>query len=271
MATKKPKDLSHIHICTELHLPPELTAKAIAVALEERADNLVQPAMNGAPMMHMSQAMADIPQPVNARMAVIAKRLWKPGRLLRVRLLQKPSAHIADRIEHYAKVWSEHADLTFKLVTSGGGDIRVSFDPGSGSWSYIGTEAKLIGERKPTMNYGWLTDGTAEAEFSRVILHEFGHAIGAIHEHNHPDAGIRWNKPATYRYYMQSQGWSKADVDAQVFSAYARSQLNSGAYDRLSIMHYAIPAELLQAGATPVGWNTKLSARDKVFVASQYP
>lgn len=121
------------------------------------------------------------------------------------------------------------------------------------------------------MNYGWLDDETEEDEFSRVILHEFGHALGAIHEHNHPASGILWNRSAVYAYYRRTQGWSKADVDAQIFRVYEEDQLNTGAYDRASIMHYAIPRELLLEGAMPVPWNRKLSSRDKAFIRTQYP
>jgi hypothetical protein len=269
MAKKAKLDTRSIHICTDRNLPPALVGKAFRIAIEERKDNLVVP--KGPKVMGaLGHAMATVPQPISAKMAVLSKRLWKPGKTLKVRLLQKVSAHIADRVEHYAKEWSKYADLKFAMATTGG-DIRVSFDKTDGSWSYLGTEAKLIGANKATMNYGWLEDDTAEDEFSRVILHEFGHAIGCIHEHNHPASGIPWNKPVVYAYYAQTQGWTKADVDQQVFATYAISQLNAGKYDRKSIMHYAIPKELLLPGSTAVGWNRVLSPNDKAFIRGQYP
>jgi hypothetical protein len=57
------------------------------------------------------------------------------------------------------------------------------------------------------MNYGWLLANTPDQEYSRVVLHEFGHALGAIHEHQHPAAGIPWDKPKVYEYYAR-QHWS---------------------------------------------------------------
>lgn len=33
------------------------------------------------------------------------------------------------------------------------------------------------------MHFGWLRDDTDDVEWRRVVVHEFGHALGAIHEH----------------------------------------------------------------------------------------
>ena len=46
------------------------------------------------------------------------------------------------------------------------------------------------------MNYGWLTPDSDDDELRRVVLHEFGHALGLIHEHQNPEGGIEWNEPA---------------------------------------------------------------------------
>jgi len=38
-----------------------------------------------------------------------------------------------------------------------------------------------------TTNYGWLTPSSEEAMGRRIVLHEFGHALGFIHEPQNPN------------------------------------------------------------------------------------
>ena len=120
------------------------------------------------------------------------------------------------------------------------------------------------------MNYGWFDEHTKDSEFERTTLHEFGHALGCIHEHMHPTGGIPWDKEKTYAWYQKTQGWSRSDVDAQVFNKYNAALLNMSAYDRTSIMHYPVPKELTKNGFE-VGWNMTLSEQDKKFIALMYP
>lgn len=120
------------------------------------------------------------------------------------------------------------------------------------------------------MNYGWLTTVSTDAEYSRVVLHEFGHALGAIHEHQSPGAGvIPWDKEAVYAYYAR-QGWSRSRVDQNIFNRYAAATTNFSVFDAKSIMLYAIPDELT-IGSYSVGWNRVLSETDKAFMRSNYP
>jgi hypothetical protein len=139
-----------------------------------------------------------------------------------------------------------------------------------GSWSYLGTDALGITKNRPTMNYGWLTPTTADNEYSRVVLHEFGHAFGCIHEHQHPTNGIPWDKEKVYAYYRQTDGWSKADVDAQLFARYSQTETNFSQFDPKSIMLYAIPEDLT-VGNFSVGWNRVLSDMDREFIGRMYP
>lgn len=90
----------------------------------------------------------------------------------------------------YANEWSKYANITFKFITSGTAQIRVTFTQGAGSYSYLGTQALNRPSNSETMNFGWFNDSTTDTEFSRTTIHEFGHALGMIHEHQHPLANI---------------------------------------------------------------------------------
>jgi len=171
----------------------------------------------------------------------------------------------------YAQQWSQYANITFKFVTSGSAQIRVTFTSGAGSYSYIGKDALNIASNKETMNFGWFNDNTSDTEFSRTTIHEFGHALGMIHEHQHPLAAIPWDKPKVYAYYAGYPNyWTQAQVDNNLFAKYSTSQTQYSAYDKLSIMHYSISSDLTTNGFS-VGNNTVLSATDKQFIASVYP
>ncbi len=119
------------------------------------------------------------------------------------------------------------------------------------------------------MNLGGLTDWSSESEFSHIILHEFGHALGCIHEHQSPAAGIPWNREAVYEYYA-AMGWSRSDVNRNLFEPYATTTTQHSSFDTASIMLYPIPASLTTNGFS-VGWNTELSEMDKKFIAREYP
>jgi hypothetical protein len=178
------------------------------------------------------------------------------------------AAVIERRIKAITEEWTRHANLVF-LWVDGPAAIRISFED-SGSWSFIGTQC-LESAEGATMNFGWLSADLDELAFRSVVLHEFGHALGMIHEHQSPSANIRWKRAAVYAYYAQPPNkWSPWDVDRNLFTTYDAEITQFTACDRRSIMMYPIPAEHLDGG-DPVDWNTQLSDGDKSFIASLYP
>ena len=70
---------------------------------------------------------------------------------------------------------------------------------------------------------------------------------------------------------METQGWTKEEVEQQLFAKYDRVSLNMSSFDPESIMHYPVPAELLADPSRAVGWNRVLSAQDKEFMRKMYP
>lgn len=208
-----------------------------------------------------------------AKMALLAGKLWQDGRVLGVAFLDGSQTQKAKVIEN-ARLWCKYADIEFDFSAGSGAEIRISFKADPGSWSAVGTDClhtEYFSKTEPTMNFGWLRNNTDDVEYRRVVVHEFGHALGAIHEHQNPKGGIKWDVEAVYAYFSgPPNNWSKADIDWNILNKYSEDQLNGSTFDRKSIMLYHFPPELVIGGkGTPT--NTQLSAGDKRFIAKMYP
>ncbi|KAH8817664.1 hypothetical protein DL96DRAFT_393469 [Flagelloscypha sp. PMI_526] len=180
--------------------------------------------------------------------------------------------------------WSKYANVTFKLLDSSvvnTATIRINFlktDPAtgkpSGTWSYVGTKVQGIAAPKPTMNFSFIGTSSTLTDTERsTILHEFGHTLGMMHEHQSPARGgtLTLDRQACYDYYCPTQNWTTATVDAQILNVYNENDLsNFSVLDTLSIMEYFFPPQVSveHIGISP---NLKLSELDKAFMTINYP
>jgi hypothetical protein len=262
MAKKKN---ASIRICVDRPMPIQYWGRAAEVAIKENP-------RNAPPQSPMHSAFGGHVHP--ARMALETKKKWSKGRVLGVRFMDGTKLQ-KQKAQQFAEEWSQFANIGFKFDAGSSADLRVSFhfDPGS-SWSAIGTDClvtEAFPKNEPTMNFGWLDASSDDTEWRRVVTHEFGHALGAIHEHQNPKGGIKWNLPAVYAYFGgPPNNWSKQDTDFNVVQKYSLSQLNATKFDIHSIMLYSFPPELTIGGnGTPE--NTDLSTGDKKFIRRMYP
>jgi hypothetical protein len=199
------------------------------------------------------------------------ERRWVKTRVLRVRFLNGDD-FLQDQVWRFARVWERYADLDLVKSDAKNAEIRVAFkwNGDKGSWSVIGNESDAVSPEQPTMNFGWFDHETPTEEFRRVVLHEFGHAIRFKHEHQNPNAGIPWDRPAVYKYFQDREHWDRVKVDHNIFAQLSRSQVNATRFDPQSIMLYAIPNSLT-IGDFETRWNSQLSEMDKRHAAAMYP
>lgn len=205
--------------------------------------------------------------PRKKRGTPVRAKTWPPGSMLRIRFLDGSTTQ-RKIVEQYAREWTEHANLRFRFGSSAHAQIRISFAD-VGSWSYHGTDALNLSLSEPTMNFGWITESTASEESRRVVLNQFGAALGLISEHQNPNATIRWNKPAVYRFFTgPPHHWTKETVNFHVL----RKQPIEGyrQFDPKSIMMMSFTKELT-LDRVEYGLNKVLSKSDKEFIRELYP
>jgi serralysin len=171
-------------------------------------------------------------------------RLWDLGTVLHVGFIGGDAA-LHDRVLTTARAWLVPG-VNLKIAAARPGessDIRVAFDEAGGSWSAVGKDSRLYEASQPTMNLGWARLDTPEKDFSSVVIHEFGHALGLLHQHNHPLAKISWNKAAVNAdLRCEPNRWTQEMIDLNVYEAFDRSEVITTDFNAASVMIYTIPA-----------------------------
>jgi len=192
------------------------------------------------------------------------KVIWDP---LQIEIINNyNNFRISDIIPMIKRVIIERiqpiVNLKFNFVDNPFADIRISFDIHRGSWSYLGKDALSIPYNEATMNFGWFNIAT--------VLHEFGHMLGMIHEHQSPfGEPIPWNISEVYKWAADTQKWSREDTNEQILNKYNSTLLNGTVFDKNSIMLYFYPKELT-TNNTGTSMNVRLSPYDVFYINSRY-
>ena len=212
---------------------------------------------------HLCTMMGKIPPP--DKLVGESTLLWKQKKV-QVYFMDD-DGNVRDKVLSIANEWMPYSGVQFiKSYDQQTADIRVSFRT-KGWWSYVGNQSHSIGKDSATLSLDSLFR-YSPAKFKTVVLHEFGHSLGLLHEHQHPFMEIKWNYPALYQYYHDTYGVDSTWVKENVLEKYSSL---SGIYceaDKKSIMMYEIPAGL--AAETVVTEPKELSLLDKKNIKNMY-
>jgi hypothetical protein len=244
-----------------------------------------------------------------------ASKRWKVGKTLTVAFRGGDKA-LHEKIANTANVWTQFANLKldfgrdpntgeFRKWTPQdaqfAADIRISFNQ-QGYYSMVGTDSNnptLTRPGEESMNYEAF-DGGLPSDWETVVRHEFGHALGFEHEHQHPsgicdfrfddDPGYVPTQDPFEQFIPDQQGrrpglytvlggapnhWSRETVNFNLQRLKPSSAFLTSAFDAKSIMKYQFDSWMFVAGAqspcfTPEE-NETLSKLDQEGAARLYP
>ena len=170
--------------------------------------------------------------------------------------------------KHYHTIPMRIRFKFLEMETVGHSDIRLEFT----TWSecYIGRSA----EKRPRETTMWVNlhskiqnHEERQTQTQASVLHEFGHALGMVHEHTHPDCKANWN----YRVLQAKSGWDAKRVYDNFNVRQPSRRLKSTPYDPKSIMHYPIEQGDTHNVVDLIPKNSELSSGDREFLTALYP
>lgn len=198
--------------------------------------------------------------------------LWDNGKALTVKFISGGSPVLREKIKKAAKEWEKYANLSLDFIDNGEANIRVLLTDKGGCNSVVGTVALQINPEEKTMNIDsnfFYSNGVCyDYALISTIQHEFGHAIGLLHEHSYKGK-MQWNKAVVYKEGAKV-GWDSAQVNYQIFRENDALYTNGFKYDPLSIMHYGYPASWT-TNNVEIKENFKISEGDKESIGYYYP
>lgn len=239
-------------------------------------------------------------------------RKWDPGALLKVAFLGGTES-LRSRTEAAAKEWAKYCNINFDFRENGKfrewstsdkdykAQIRIAFDA-NGYWSAVGRDSvdagALAGEASMNLE---VSPSGVPWDYTTIVKHEFGHALGFEHEHQHPregcDAEFRWRDEPGYvltqgdqhQYVPDCNGkhpglytvfggapnyWCKEKVDFNLGQLPESHAYKLGPFDVKSIMKYYLEEWMFVKGKESRCYseeNLEISDGDKKGAASIYP
>lgn len=243
-------------------------AKKNSLQISLPYNNLIRSINDGTTVLLESATIDNSIHALN-ELAIWLSFKWKIGETIRIKFLNSnPKLEIL--VKKATTEWMTYANVKFRYVEDDDAEIRIEFATDNSYWSQIGTLCKTITDpSQATMHLGFSDLSIGDDVIYGTILHEFGHALGCIHEHQQTNATINWDKQKVFDYYAKV-GWDEAKTNYNILNKFPNEALSNSDYDQDSIMHYFFPSELTVDGKGSK-MNFALSQKDKDFMKFCYP
>lgn len=237
--------------------------------------------------------------PGNEARFLFSRKRWTPGSTILVAFNGGPPA-LHKAIAEQASLWSKYANIkldfgfnpatgTYRRWSTSDTErvahIRIGFSD-IGYWSLIGTDsvASFALPNTASMNFEKFADQwpLLNGRWKTVVQHEFGHALGLHHEHQHPRCAeeFRWQpgpngEPDVYKVFKDWLNWDAAGVNVNLRAVSGTEADISKVPDRKSLMFYAMPAQAYMKGAASPCFipaeNPSISKMDGLAMQLAYP
>ncbi|KAE8149991.1 hypothetical protein BDV25DRAFT_140251 [Aspergillus avenaceus] len=202
-------------------------------------------------------------------LGMISSKIWQSGQEIVIGFLAG-SEWQRNQVKRYAPLWTRYANIRFTFLDhrpSDGADVLIGFDSAEGSWSSRGTDCSYFSSRGiKSMNLSWIMSQRSQADIRATILHQFGHALGLVHEHASPQVPVRVDRN---RIFEDLNPWQSPWDPFRLDKVYPTDRLLATS-NGCSIMLNYLPPYWTQHRMS-LRHNTDLSEEDKDYMKFYYP